>query len=449
VDIGSIGGRCSDSRAATAVSRHKPWCSLATAAAKAQAGSTVLVRKGSYPPLRLASYAPKRMTTFRGYGSERPAVPGLSVGSGSLGVRQSPRSRNFTFRGFKFTNGLTLNNFANVRLIGNEIAITEVPPVNCVNAAPWGHCDVQTPNAISLTPPGANFVLKGNYIHNGNIGINTTQPGAVSPHQNFTIEDNKFAHMGGVVMVVNYAKNWTVRRNEFADNGTYQNIDPMVHPDSIMVVGADDGLMFDSNYVHSTTGGRGWLFGPTNDPYGGNCNPVCLYQTNIQVQNNVISSSANDFGIRMLGGVTAPKIVNNTIWMGGAPTPNTGLELAGGNVGIANVVLANNILRVFDVLASAGKVTFANESHNNVVARFTGSGFDTPQSGTQDIAAIPSFAAPDVPSTNLRLNATSPGINGGDPAIAPRTDHDGHARVGPPDIGAFEFGARAQGRARR
>ena len=43
------------------------------------------------------------------------------------------------------------------------------------------------------------------------------------------------------------------------------------------------------------------------------------------------------------------------------------------------------------------------------------------------------------------LAAGSPAINAGDSTNAPSTDQRGFARVGTPDIGAFEFGGKSQG----
>jgi len=48
VDGASRGGRCSDARAAAAVSVRRPWCTPARALQAAPAGATVLVRRGRY-----------------------------------------------------------------------------------------------------------------------------------------------------------------------------------------------------------------------------------------------------------------------------------------------------------------------------------------------------------------------------------------------------------------
>src|SRR5947209_3591577 len=115
-------------------------------------------------------------------------------------------------------------------------------------------------------------------------------------------------------------KGWTIADNEFADNGVWSDIDPGVHPDAIHIVGSDDALLIDGNYIHAhvnvtdgyggtlTRAGRGFLFQPTNG----------TSQTNVSLQDNAIGGDSSDFGIRMLGGVTAPRSVNNPDWINGA-----------------------------------------------------------------------------------------------------------------------------------
>ena len=330
VDGSSLGGQCSDARTAAEVSLQAPWCSLAAAATRAPAGSTIFVRRGSYTVL----VAPQlRALDFRGYGAERPELAGLDVGG-----------QGFSFRGFKFTGTLGLTNFDGATIADSEIAIT-----------PAG---LSTPNAVSLTPPGSNFTFTGNYVHDGNLAILTRQPGAVSPFTNFTITGNRFVHMGGVVMHINYGNHWVVRGNEFADNGRFANIDPYVHPDAIHIVGADDDLLFDSNFVHSTTGGRGFLFEP-----GG------ASQTRVVVQNNVIVGTTTDFALRVTSGTPGMKIVNNTFALG-SPVQGTGLQLGSSqSTTTPNLVVENNILNHFEVDSGPFPVTFARADYNMVGVR--------------------------------------------------------------------------------
>jgi hypothetical protein len=399
VDGLSLGGQCSDARTAAEVSLRTPWCSLAAAANLAPAGSTVLVRYGSYTAL----VAPQlRALDFRGYGTERPEVAGLQVGG-----------RGFSFRAFKFTNTASLTNFDGATIADSEIALTPAGP--------------RTPNGVSLTPSGSNFTFTGNYVHDGNIAILTRQPGGVSPFTNVTITGNRFVHMGGVVMHINYGNHWIVRGNEFADNGRFANIDPYVHPDAIHIVGDDDDLLFDSNFVHSTTGGRGFLFEPT----GGS-------QSHVVVQNNVVVGTTSDFALRVTSGTPGMKIVNNTFALG-SPTQGTGLHLGSlQNTATPNLVVENNILNHFEVDSGPYPVTFATADYNVVGVRESGTPTPT---GAHDIAGPARFVSLSAPNWNARLAPGSVGIHAADPAAAPALDADGRARVGAPDIGAYEFGS--------
>ena len=54
VDKDSIGGPCNDSRpVAAAQAATTPWCSLGRAVDSAPSGSSILVRRGSYPRLTI------------------------------------------------------------------------------------------------------------------------------------------------------------------------------------------------------------------------------------------------------------------------------------------------------------------------------------------------------------------------------------------------------------
>ena len=398
VDGQSLGGACDDSRTPSQVSFQTPWCTLAAAANKAVSGSTVYVRTGSYTQLAAPQLG---AIDFRAYGSEQPVIAGLQVGGAG-----------FAFRGFKFTNTLAITNFNGVTIAGNEIALT-----------PNG---LSTPNGVSLTPPGSNFTFTGNYVHDGQLAILTRQPGSVSPFTNFTIAGNRFVRNGGVVMHINYGNHWVVSGNEFADNGRFANIDPNVHPDAVHIVGADDDLLFDSNYVHSTTGGRGFLFEPTGNT-----------QSRVVVQNNVIVGTTNDFALRVTSGTPGMVIVNNTFWLG-QPTQGDGLHLGSiQEVPTPNLVVENNIVNHFEVDSGPYPVTFAKADYNMVGVREPNT--PTPV-GPHDVAGPPSFVALSAPTWNARLASGSPGIDAGDPTVAPLLDADGHARGGAVDLGAYEYG---------
>ena len=403
VDAASVGGRCSDARPAAVVTIATPWCSLAAAAAAAPGGSVVQVRQGRYPQLDLGSYAPSAPVTFEAYGSEWPEIAGMSIGSSG-----APLSRNFAFEHLKFTNAVTLTNFADANLSYDEIALTEVPPSSCSGPPRTGTCAVRTPSALVLNPPGDNFTFADNYVHDGDLGILTRQPGPMTPFQNVTVDHNTFQHMGGVVMHVYDARGWRISGNEFADDGVYANIDPDVHPDAVHLVGPADGVLLDGNYVHSTVGGRGFLL----EPVGAAARDVVL-------QNNVIVTG--DFGVRVAGAATGLRIVNNTLW-GTEVGPGEGLDV---ETATAGAVVENNIVRSFDAASPV------REDHNLIVHRFDAARH---RPGRHDTRRTPRFAAP----WDLHLAPGSAGIGAGDPAAAPDHDADGYPRVFP-DLGAYDY----------
>jgi hypothetical protein len=432
VDTASIGGPCSDSyTTAQANTITTPWCTLDRAASAVVGGDTVQVRAGTYAALIRNWFAPSSMVTFAGYQSERPVVMGLA-----MGLQGGTLSQNFSFQFMKFTGGVDYVNFANADFSHNEIAISPAT----------SNCDPSTQvcasNGFHAGPPGSNLTFSNNYVHNADIAFLTNQPGAYTPFQNFTIEDNVFADNGGVVMHINGSQNWLVKGNEFADNGIYSGIDQHVHPDAIHIVDSGDSLMFDSNYVHATSGvtnasgtltaGRGFLF----EPNPGGCSTTCFQQTNVTLQNNVITGDSNDFGIRLTGQVPGVRVINNTIWMN-ATGGRSNLHFASDAVG--NAVVENNILRSFYVESSAE--TFTPEDYNVIVNRVSGA--FTPAAGSHDLSSAPSFLAPTAPTWNLRLQPGSPGVDAADSTVAPTLDADRNTRVTSsdpvPDMGAFEL----------
>jgi hypothetical protein len=406
VDGSSLGGRCSDARAAAAVTISTPWCSLAAAAVAAPPGSVVLVRQGTYPQLALTSYAPSSTVTFEGYRSEWPQIAGMSIGSSA-----APASRHFTFEHVRFTDTVTLTNFADAGLSGDEIALRRVPPRSCVGPPRVGTCDVRTPDGLVLNPPVSNFNFDGNYVHDGDIGILTRQPGPLTPFRGVAVSHNRFTRMGGVVMHVYDAVGWAVSGNEFADDGIYQDIDPDVHPDAVHLVGPADGVLLDGNYVHSTVGGRGFLLESGSS---------ASEQRNVVVENNVLAPD-RDFGVRLAGNAPGLRVVNNTIW-GTELCAGCGLDVQSRTTG---AVIENNILRSFRVQAGTTKA-----DHNLVARRFGGA-----RSGRHDVRGDPRFVAA---GRDFHLTARSPAIGAGNLAVAPPRDADGFARLFA-DLGAYVY----------
>src|SRR4051794_7898357 len=113
VDRTSRGGRCDDGRPPAAVGARTPWCSLTRAAAAAQPGATIRVRRARYPRLELSGRRFARAVRFRAYGDGAPTVDGLTLQSVS-GVR---------FAGLRLTDVTRLTDVADFAFDRVEVAL--------------------------------------------------------------------------------------------------------------------------------------------------------------------------------------------------------------------------------------------------------------------------------------------------------------------------------------
>ena len=95
-----------------------------------------------------------------------------------------------------------------------------------------------------------------------------------------------------------------------------------------------------------------------------------------------------------------------------------------------DVVMANNITD----FAAVDKGSEVGRSFNNVIGKIVG---PYPK-GASDVIGVPTFV--NAGAENYQLAAGSLGIGAASPSVAPKRDRLGHARVGAPDAGAFEFG---------
>jgi hypothetical protein len=179
---------------------------------------------------------------------------------------------------------------------------------------------------------------------------------------------------------------------------------------------------------------------------------------------------------------TQNTLTNSTVAYNSAGgTGGGGIGIYGGWMTIVNSTIAYNTL---DNPAGSGGGLYSERDgplytlYNTIVALNTGSASSGP--ATSDIAAIvspssghnlvgtggsgglmngsggnlvgvpdpglaPNLADNGGPTQTIALLPSSPAINAGDSTKAPPTDQRGFARVGTPDIGAFEFGGKSQG----
>lgn len=164
-------------------------------------------------------------------------------------------------------------------------------------------------------------------------------------------------------------------------------------------------------------------------------NGIIRVENNITYDNGKSGIHAND--------VDDAIIINNTAFMNGH-TDLFNYDLSGGtNVGISiqscdNIKITNNISVVPNGITPPLKALSEGQNCTNYVVTnnliFGG--------GTSDFAGGYSVANPlfvNEDSLNFNLQATSPTINTGTTNLAPTNDFAGLARVGLPDIGAYEF----------
>jgi hypothetical protein len=245
-----------------------------------------------------------------------------------------------------------------------------------------------------------------NRIHDTDNGMILTQD------KNVLVEGNDLSHVprttyvgdGGDGMQLQTVSNITVRKNVFHDFLSH------AHTDAMEFAASNDRVTLDSNVFRSV---RGIISVP---------HPVFkgpFSNTRWVIVNNEFVD-LTQWAFELLN-VPGARIVNNTAWDAGH-----GMRLHGDTTG---VVMANNIAD-FVSADAAGEV---GRSSGNVFGEVDGAYHP----GSTDTIGMPTFV--DAAAGNFQLAAGSLGIDHGSADVAPKHDQLGHARVGPPDSGAFEL----------
>jgi hypothetical protein len=230
VDARSRGGQCSDERsAALADSVKTPWCSLARAAGDAPAGTTVLVRGGTYP---VAGIGRKRAGRVRlsPYPGERAVLRGASLSgqgirlegfhiTGTVGL--AARTRRIALVGNRWT--------TDGRSGGTNLAIE--PGVRDVLVAAnriSQRASVRGPNAI-------------------NFNSTNTRPAIVA----VTIRDNRIGPVagGGDAIQAKHTRGLTISHNEIF--GVRRPPGSAAHPDVFQSIYGATGLTIKDNFIHN------------------------------------------------------------------------------------------------------------------------------------------------------------------------------------------------------
>ena len=378
---GSTGG--SDTAPGT---RRRPLLTVGEALARAPDGARILVRPGSYPPLRDERRRP-RSVTVRGVGG-RPQVAGLQVLGGS---------------------GLRLENlrFTGQVLIGDD-------PFHLYGAADVviSESELSAPGAVCVMVRGgaSRVVIRDNHVHDCATGIGG--PGAPSGPdpsrilvvrnrlERFSADGIQFAEWDDVVIAGN------VIRNAEDPAG-------VIHNDAIQLTGDSTRVWIRGNRLSDS---RGQLLfvqdavGPIHD---------------VLVENNLVVG-ADAYAVQAQG-ATGLRFVNNTVWYSGfgGLLLRPGVRRPDGTRSVpTDTIVANNVLAGFGTEAPAATARYVRN-----VVRCAGRGRVGPC--VTDRAFMRSARGDFAPVSPLLIRR-------GLARPAPDVDLSGRDRPRAPSIGALE-----------
>lgn len=397
VDRDSIGGRCSDRRsAATAASAATPWCSLGRAVQAAPSGTTVLVRRGSYPRLSVQGVRKTRFVTLR-------SAPGETATLHSFTLTNSSYLR---FQGLRISGRSNLIFFGNdhIDMVGNDLTVaTQVRPSTNLRFERNRIHDLPG-------PPGKPEDGVGLWIVTGEQG----------PIRDVLIRGNRFARLPNDAIFTD-ADRVRVERNTFEHIESPSN--DWAHADVFQGMGANDVTIRgnfardnDSGILNTIARVHGW-----------------------KIENNVFLRSES-WPLQLDNEQEDLTIANNTFWGGGPVLLRWNDDQPRNPRGF---VIVNNI---FNRLDYALELNIAVEGWNIVAENPLRNRFGR---GTR-VGVRPRFADP--AKDDYRLASGSVGIDAGTSAFGvPRIDRAGARRRddgavpdrgdGSPawfDIGAYE-----------
>ena len=375
VDGASRGGQCRDARTPPqARTLRTPWCSLDAAARAAPAGSTVIVRAGSYPELEIENVHRRPRVTFRRYGSERVVVAGIRTKNAS----------GFRFQGFRITSYVKLSDYsANIQLVGNDLS----------------------PNGIHMKRVNG-VLIERNRIHDlaprapdgtcgcGIWGQSWRGDNAV---RNVTVRRNVITDLAGDGIHFGNGRNVLIERNTITNALKIGDGD---HVDSIQIIQSSP-LVIRGNYIRNNQ--HGLMFTDKASP-------------GVVIENNVIAETS--YGINA-GDIPNARILNNTFWgnrWGAALIRDDPRDPAKPT----NIVFKNNIIdRVH-----ADREWFAEHDYNLIA--------DGEMYGLNDRRGAARYV--NAQRGDFRLARNSPGIDAGSSVDAPRRDRLGKLRRDDPRV---------------
>lgn len=387
VDRGAIGGVCSDTRPLAQVSAALPLCTLDAAEKLATAGTTVFVRRGSYPGFRPDGGPGARrvgLATFRPYPGESVSIAGIKTTSTGF----------LRFTGFRITSLVTVYfESHDIQFVGNDFS----------------------PAGIYVRP-SKNTLIEGNLFHDIapgasplGYGITAARGSNLPPVENLVIRNNHFVRLPNDAIQAGGFKNLLVEGNEVE---RVRGVDG-AHADTLQMLGGD-GAVIRRNFFHDNNHGI-WA------------QRVPLLR--LVIENNIFARYCGTCYATQISDTPGARIVNNTYYKAGLGVFIRRTDEADDFVGTPtrDVVVGNNIMDRFG--AQDPSTSLAYEDHNIID--------DGRRAGPNDIASGASFVDPE--HNDFRLRRGSPGIDAGGVPGGPGLDLFGRRRFGRNDIGAVEF----------
>lgn len=404
VDTASRGGACSDSRGAGAAAKPKtPLCSIERALQVAPAGGRIVVRGGSYPPLRVEGFS-------RGATVSVQAVAGEGVSVASVRIADADHLR---LQGLKVTAGFSVvGTDHDIEIVGNEIGDQRSGLFiygeggGSTNIAIIGNSihDIDYPEANSTGPADGYGIQMIGRVSNVRIAGNTIRS---------VVED--YIQGGG--------DNLTVDHNTFLGPSRRHGHSEQVHSDLWQIFGSSSHVVFSNNVARDTGTQNGLLF-----QFSGPDRP----HEDVRIVNNVFDNASDGTEMQIYN-TNGLLIANNTaIGSKDGTLLRNDDQIAPGS----GYRIVNNIFQSDQNTSLSIDRNWGVEDHNIIV--HPGNNGRRGWGRHDIVGRWPRLV--DVRAGHLRYaTARSVGVDDGTPDGAPSRDVTGGRRDAKPDIGAYEY----------
>ncbi|RJQ32186.1 MAG: DUF1565 domain-containing protein [Actinobacteria bacterium] len=386
-------------------SETSPFLTIQKAANTVQAGDTVYVKEGNYDeriiPANSGTEGSK--ITFKNYQNDVVVTKGFTLLKDYIRVE-----------GFEITN--TLNHWrdgsgiwvqsSHSEIINNYIhhTFTNATGIRFAYQAIFG----QDYGTIS---PIYGSIIKGNTItYAGGQGIEIHG-------YDILVEDNDISHPLNEDGLRFFGKNLIIRSNYIHDI-LLSEVPPTAHTDAFQTFDKVDNVLIEGNYVYNIGHQIMMLSGNYRGPV-----------SNVVIKNNIFEKCGS-YGFYLMAGQNLSFLNNTFIDMnfGSIITrAQNGMETTG-------TVIKNNLFYQSGSWTYTDNSIPAQADYNLAYPTKT---WNQPPEAHGKVGIDPQLT--NYANHDFHLQATSPAINAGTSDGASATDKDGNARVGTPDIGAYEY----------